>query len=64
MTSEEAREYLEYLLSAYTALMKADANYKYPPFGGSKLPQVLRELQEEIQITRRIAKQIIRKGDN
>ena len=56
MTVEEAKDYLEHLLSAYTELVKADANYECIPFPRSKLPVILRALEEEIRFTRRIAK--------
>ena len=56
MTREEAKEYLTHLLSAHTALIEADANYQYIPFPRSKLAVILRELEEEIRFTRKIAK--------
>ena len=58
MTSEQAKDYLKYLLAAYAELMVADADYQYTPFRGSKMPLLLRTLQEEIKIAKNIAKKI------
>ena len=56
MTSEEAKKYLEYLLTAYAALTRGDADYRFLPFPKSKLPMILRDLAEEVRTVTRIAK--------
>lgn len=56
MKSEEMRKYLEDVTAALRAVILADA--KNVAFGGSKLPSILRNLQEEVLAARLIAKRL------
>ena len=56
MKSEEVRDYLEDITVALRAIIMADA--KNIAFGGSRLPIILRNLREEVNITERLAKRL------
>ena len=61
MTSEEVRAYLEDVTSALRSVIIADA--KRVVFGGSKLPMILRNLEQEVLSARRLAKALKREEE-